>query len=93
MSWEILLAGALLSKTDLAGASLLRLLAPGSLLHNSLVRVMAKERITFGADTCMRLWVCVNPAYPAASEALNSYIYPLEMYHTSGRSTRISELI
>lgn len=66
MSWEIVLAGALPSKTDLAGASLLRLLAPGSLLHNSLARVMAKERITFGADTCMRLWVCVNPTHPAA---------------------------
>lgn len=50
MSWEILLAGALSSKADLAGASLLRLLAPGSLLYNSLVRVMAKEKIGVGAD-------------------------------------------
>lgn len=43
MSWKILLAGALSSKADLAGASLLRLLAPGSLLYN-LLRVMAKEK-------------------------------------------------
>lgn len=50
MSWEILLAGALSSKGDLAGASLLGLLAPGSLLYNNRVRVMAKEQIGFGAD-------------------------------------------
>lgn len=50
MSWEIFLAGALSSKADLTGASLLRLLAPGSLLYNNLVRVMAKQRIGFGAD-------------------------------------------
>lgn len=43
MFWEILLTGALSSKVDLAGASLLRLLAPGSLLYNNLVRLMAKE--------------------------------------------------
>lgn len=51
MSWEILLAGTLSSKADLTGASLLRLLAPGSLLYNNLVRrVMAKEQIGVGAD-------------------------------------------
>lgn len=50
MSWEILLAGALSSKADLAGASLLRLLAPGSLSYNNLVRVMAEEQIGVGAD-------------------------------------------
>lgn len=49
MSWEILLAGALSSKADLAGASLLRLLAPGSLSYNNPVRVTAKEQIGFGA--------------------------------------------
>lgn len=50
MSWKILLAGALSSKADLAGVSLLRLLAPGSLSYN-LVRVMANEQISVGADS------------------------------------------